>query len=172
VKKGQETMSDDPGALVKEHYEAVYRYSYRRCGSQVDAQDITQETFLKYLKSADRYENREKPLAYLFTIARNICIDRSRTNREHLVDDIVSVVDSHTEQPNSQENSHTGDMKTLIATLPQDQQEILELKYDQGFGVKEIASTLGMSRFAVSRRLTSALSSLRTLLDERQDHEQ
>lgn len=172
MKKRHDALSDDTGDFVREHYEAVYRYCYRRCNDQSNAQDMTQETFLKYFKAADRYENREKPLAYLFTIARNISIDRSRKKREHLVDDIVSVADARSHYHDSVDtDSSDQEIKVLIAMLPADQQEIIELKFDQGFGINEIADTMGISRFSVNRKLTSAYTSLRTLLDERQEHE-
>ena len=56
-----------------------------------------------------------------------------------------------------------------MEALPLELREVVELRFDQGFKVGEIASVLGVSRFAVNRRLNRALSLLRRGLEERED---
>ena len=57
---------------IDEQYDKVYRYCYFRVKNQHLAEDITQETFLRFLES-DTYKNQGKSLHYLYTIARNLC---------------------------------------------------------------------------------------------------
>ena len=74
--------TDRAAALAAEfaaaHYDDVLRYCRRRLPSWDDAQDATQEAFLRLVRSGARYERRGKPLAYLYTIARNVCAEAYR----------------------------------------------------------------------------------------------
>ena len=59
-------------------YESVYRYVLTLCRSDTDAQDITQETFLKALKSADRFEGSSSLYTWLCAIAKNLWINKCK----------------------------------------------------------------------------------------------
>ena len=63
--------------LVEEHYDDVLAYCRRHAPSYDDAPDVAQEAFLRFVRSG-RSPLDGKPLAYLFTIARNLCIDAAR----------------------------------------------------------------------------------------------
>ena len=58
-------------------YDKIYRYCYFKLQNQAVAEDVTQETFLRFLESST-YKERGRELNYLYTIARNLCIDESR----------------------------------------------------------------------------------------------
>ena len=66
--------------LVEEHYDDVLAYCRRHAPSYDDAPDVAQEAFLRFVRSG-RSPRDGKPLAYLFTIARNLCIDAARARR-------------------------------------------------------------------------------------------
>ena len=66
--------------LVEEHYDDVLAYCRRHAPSCDEAPDVAQEAFLRFVRSG-RSPVEGKPLAYLFTIARNLCIDASRAKR-------------------------------------------------------------------------------------------
>ena len=59
---------------ISEQYEKIYRYCYFKVNNRCLAEDLTQETFLRYFAQTS-YVHRAKRLAYLYTIARNLCID-------------------------------------------------------------------------------------------------
>lgn len=59
---------------INEQYDKIYRYCYFKVKSRCLAEDLTQETFLRYFAQTS-YVHRGKRLAYLYTIARNLCID-------------------------------------------------------------------------------------------------
>ena len=63
--------------LVEEHYDDVLAYCRRHAPSYDEAPDVAQEAFLRFVRSG-RSPIEGKPLAYLLTIARNLCIDASR----------------------------------------------------------------------------------------------
>ena len=62
---------------IEEQYDKIYRYCYFKIFNKQLAQDITQETFLRFYKQ-ELHLNNGKHLAYLYTIARNLCIDEFR----------------------------------------------------------------------------------------------
>ncbi|MCD8190867.1 MAG: RNA polymerase sigma factor [Clostridiales bacterium] len=62
---------------IDEQYDKLYRYCYYRLHDREEAEDVTQETLLRYFSSQRRLGG-EAALCYLYTIARNLCIDRYR----------------------------------------------------------------------------------------------
>lgn len=62
---------------LEEYYDDIYRYCFFRMQDHSLAEDLTQEAFLKFLETST-YHDRGKPLAFLYTIARNLCIDHIR----------------------------------------------------------------------------------------------
>lgn len=151
------TDDSDAERFVAQHYDEVMRYCYRHTGSREDAQDLTQEVFLRFVRSASKYADRGKPLAYLFTIARNLCTDRHRAQQSPAVALDENVPDPHGAEPGIE----LGDM---ISRLPEVEQEIIALRYDQGLAVNEIADVLGLSRFTVARKRNHALAELKRMM--------
>ncbi|MBC8587076.1 RNA polymerase sigma factor [Paratissierella segnis] len=145
---------------LQDQYDKIYRYCYFKVNNKEIAEDLTQETFLKYF-SQTSYINRGKPLAYLYTIAKNLCVDYYRNNNkekkldtEILVNDTISKVETNLT------------VRQAVSTLPKDLQELLLLRYANELKVNEIASIMGISRFSVSRKLNKAYGELKTILKE------
>ena len=65
---------------LEEYYDDIYRYCFFRMRDRSLAEDLTQETFLRFLETS-AYHDRGKPLAFLYTIARNLCIDHIRRTK-------------------------------------------------------------------------------------------
>ena len=65
---------------LSEQYDKIYRYCYFKVNDRCAAEDLAQETFLRYF-SHTPYISRGKQLAYLYTIARNLCVDYYRNPR-------------------------------------------------------------------------------------------
>ncbi|MBU5485559.1 RNA polymerase sigma factor [Clostridium sp. MSJ-11] len=144
---------------IQEQYDKIYRYCYYKVGNSALAEDLTQETFLKYF-AQNSYIEHGKKLAYLYTIARNLCIDSFRKVQPETLNDDIPDTD------------HFGRLELNIAlrqalkTLPVREQELLLLRYANKLAVGEIASIMGISRFAVYRRTSSAIATLKTLFRE------
>src|SRR3954452_13241691 len=72
--------------LVDDHYQALYRYAYRLCGSAADAEDLTQEAFCKAQTSLSQLRDAERAKPWLFSILRNAYLHRARADRhQHFV---------------------------------------------------------------------------------------
>lgn len=81
-------LNKDDGRLVEaavlNHYDEIYLFKLRRCGSEENAKDICQNTFMKLASSAKTYTEQGKIRAYLFKIAINCCNDYYRNEKNHL----------------------------------------------------------------------------------------
>ena len=156
--RNHEATFDEAAArrIVEQHYEDVLAYCRRHAPVRDAADDIAQETFLRFVRSAGAYDERGKPLALLLTIARNLCADAARScaRRPRFVElDEASaprVCDAYPVE-----------MESVLARLSPDEREAIELRFDQGLGVAEAARVMGMSRFAMNRLLKRALAQVR-----------
>ena len=144
---------------LEAQYDKIYRYCYHRLGSRELAEDVTQETFLRWL-SAEGYREQGRALRYLYTVARNLCIDQYRRERpEPLPDDL----------PAPDEEASRVDLiglRDALASLTGEERELVLMRYVNHEPVSVIASVLGMSRFAVYRKTSAVLNKLRELLKE------
>ena len=152
--------------LVEEHYDDVLAYCRRHAPFYDDAPDVAQEAFLRFVRSG-RSPLDGKPLAYLFTIARNLCIDAARAKRPPAAPLDVDVPDRSPDADPAAACAGS-EVGALVEALDPDLREVVELRVDQGFKVGEIASVLGVSRFAVNRRLNRALAELKRGLEGRE----
>lgn len=153
--------------LVEEHYDDVLAYCRRHAPSLDEAPDAAQEVFLRFVRSG-RSPRTGKPLAYLFTIARNLCIDASRGARPPAAPLDADVPDRSPDADPAAACAGS-EVGALVKALEPELREVVELRFDQDLKVGEIASVLGVSRFTVNRRLNRALAELRSGLEGRQE---
>ena len=144
---------------LEELYDRIYRYSYFHIGRKELAEDLTQETFLRFFHRNPSL-HPEKQLAYLYTIAKNLCTDAYRKKREELPgEDLESRIKEHV-LPLEQAELRL-DLKQAILQMDRQTQELLLLRYVDGLSPGEAGKVLELSRFAVYRREKEALRKLR-----------
>ena len=146
-------------ADMEEQYNKIYRYCYMKLGHRQTAEDLTPETFLRFFADR-RYQDMGRELAYLYTIARNQCIDYYRKQKPLVLPE---------EQPADQEEDKlltSLALQKAVKELSQEEQELIFLKYVNELSVAQIGQILGWSRFVVYRRLKSCLKRLKQLLGE------
>ena len=152
------TMLDDAAirCIVERHYDDVAAYCRRHAPVRNAADDMAQEVFLRFVRSADAYDDRGKPLALLLTIARNLCADAARScaRAPYFVELDESVAPRACD-------AYPVEMDSVLASLAPDEREAIELRFDQGLGVAEAARVMGISRFAMNRLLRRALAQVR-----------
>lgn len=166
IKKG------DPEAwelLVARYYQSIYSYCYRRCfGQRRLAEDLTQDVFLKLIKSVDRYQFTGKFFNYLFTIAVNTCnnyYSKKTFDMTELADYLPDQQQKNslallTEQENSDK------IQQALNQLPDIQREAIILKFYYELKVKEIAKMTGVSVPTAQSRINQGIKKLRKLLDK------
>ncbi len=146
---------------IEEQYDKIYRYCYFKLYDKQLAQDITQEAFLRFYRQGLSFDNgRELP--YLYTIAKNLCIDEFR---KQAVDSIEELESEAASDP-AEEWIDILVLRSIVSKLPNDEQELLFLRYVNELPITSICEITGLSRFAVYRRLSKALKWLKEELKE------
>ena len=141
---------------IEEQYDKIYRYCYFKLYDKQLAQDITQEAFLRFYRQGLSFDNG-KELPYLYTIAKNLCIDEFR---KQTVDSIEELENEATSDP-SEEWIDALVLRSIVSKLPNDEQELLFLRYANELPITSICKITGLSRFAVYRRLSKSLKWLK-----------
>lgn len=135
---------------LEEQYDKIYRYCYFRLHDQETAEDITQETFLRFFEKY-RLSTAEQAMKCMYTIARHLCIDEYR--RKHP----ESLQESFVQKDWEEEQLLTSlAVRSALSELESDEQELLLLRYVNEVPISAIGQILGISRFAVHRRLKNA----------------
>ena len=140
-------------------YDKIYRYVYFRIQNQTVAEDITQETFLHFISRKGNIHDYE--MKYLYTIARNLCVDEYRRVKPD------SLPEGYEETTPTRDDllEERIAIRDVVAKLPIEDQELLLLRYVNNESVGTISKTLGISRFALYRRLKNAEDKLRAGLE-------
>lgn len=149
---------------LEEQYDKIYRYCYFKLHRRETAEDITQETFLRFLESS-HYVNTGKALQYLYTIARNLCIDEYRKPQTEAFDEEAADDDAE-EQMVTQIS-----VRIALSEPEETDREILLLRYVNEVPVSVIGSLYGISRFAVYRKVSQAVKNLKGKLGKEDFHE-
>ena len=146
------------------HFDRIYAYLQASVGNRHDAEDLTEQTFLKMLESIDRFVWRRAPFsAWLFRIAHNLAMDHFRAGRRYQLDDDPqeSVRES---EPSAEERAlHSiGDARLLelVDGLSRDQRQVLTLKFGFDFSNANVAVILGKTEGAVKALQHRALAAL------------
>lgn len=147
---------------LEEQYDKIYRYCFFRLGCRETAEDITQETFLRFFESAS-YRDIGQALRYLYTIARNLCIDEyRRVGASPPLEEISDRTEDGAPRGDPPENAVLTrlSVQKSLAELPETDRELLLLRYVNEVPLTVIGDLLGISRFAVYRRLLRAKEQL------------
>jgi RNA polymerase sigma-70 factor, ECF subfamily len=150
-------------ALYELNHLPVFRYVYAlTAGSQEEAEDLTAETFLRAWKARHRFEgDRERAIGWLIGIAKRLVIDNyRRTVRATRVLTGDLQPEASPEQTAIYEEQQQVLLR-LVANLPDEQREIIILRYLLGWRVNEIARHMGASENKISVSLHRTLSKLR-----------
>lgn len=151
--------------LYERYAEPMYRYIYFRIGSEVHAEDLMQEMFVKFVDIATRTKKKPKNInAYLYQIARNLIVDHYR---EHTRQDIeIEAVVDDSMQISGQEETHV-EVQFLTEAIKEMKplwQEIIILKHVEGLSHEEIAEALGKSPTYIRVNLHRAVTQLKKKL--------
>ena len=154
---------------IEQQYDKLLRYCYMKLRDRTLAEDVTQETFISFFESKD-YHSIGKEMAYLYTIARNLCIDYFRKQKEELIEDLPTKIQ---EMPDSSDKVESIvdqlSIEQALDHLTDDEREAVVLRFSGELSVEDIAKTMGISRFAVRRRISSALEKLRKEMERNEE---
>ena len=144
---------------LEQQYEKIYRYCYFKVHQREAAEDITQETFLRFYERFGHYGN-DFTLQYLYRIAHNLCVDRFRKKEETELSEEIAL-ERHEEQVLSKIF-----LKEALSLLSEEEKELLLLRYVNEVPIAAMCKLYGISRFALYRKLKNAAGRLQSILGE------
>jgi RNA polymerase sigma-70 factor, ECF subfamily len=169
--------------LLTRHRKPVMNFLYRQVGNEALAEDLLQEVFLRIIQGGPTYKAQAKFTTWLYTIARNLCVDNARRAKHRKARSL--------DQPVGEDGKGTmgdfvpdkgagpdrqaigrqlqGRIAEAIETLPEDQREVFLLREYLNLPFKEIADIVGCPENTVKSRMRYALERLRQELDEYRD---
>jgi len=147
---------------LEDQYDRIFRYLFFRLQDHQTAEDLTQETFLRFLASRT-YRDENRQLQYLYTIARNLCIQhhRDRDMTFSLEETQMPQVKGSFEESLIRQIS----LREAMDKLPPEEREMLFLHYVNDVPVPVMSGLYKISRFAVYRRLRSILKKVRNWME-------
>ena len=153
--------------LYDMHFDKIYRYIYVKVHSQAEAEDLTQDVFIKAYEAVKSYKWRDLPFtAWLFKIAHNRVIDYVRkTSKEKKASlDEAGAITSGDPVYITEQNFEIYQLKIALERLPDAQREVASLRFISELSISEVALTLGKSEGTVKALQFNAIASLRKLL--------
>lgn len=162
-------QAEDIKRALDEFGNAIYRLSFYMLHSEQDAQDVVQETMIKYMEKGPEFNSSEQEKVWLLRVANHICVDMLRfRKRERLMDE-----KDENELASRAGKALSGDGKKefiqLIFSLKEKLRNVLYLYYYEEYSTEEIAEILRISNSAVRKRLERGRNLLKEKLEEAQD---
>ena len=166
----RETETD--AALVREkaaYYfnlfgNTILRLAYSYLHNTEDSEDVLQETLIRYLRAAPRFENDKHAKAWLMRVAANISKNRIDYNKLRKTDEL-------SEELAAEEREDLSFVWQAVKSLPPKQREVIHLFYQEGYSTAEIAGILSRNESTVRSDLKRGREALKTILKEAYDFE-
>ena len=175
-------QAGDPHAfrlLVERHHAPLYRFCLRALRQPEAASDATQEVFLRMVKNAMTWEPKAKVTTWMYTIARNFCIDESRKGRFRKTESLNEPIAGESSTDEKMDRVASSDpasdvlvqgsrtrkaIDDALLTLPEEQREVFWLREISGLSFQEIATITNTGENTVKSRMRYALGGLRKAL--------
>ena len=163
--RGRDRRNPDFQTIYRAEASGLLRYFTRRIGNTEDAEDLTQETLVRYLRASPATPV-ETPQAYLRTIANNLLRDRADRSSTKLAKisapfdeglDCPAADDVHRDVANRQELDH---YRTVLEKLKPITLQIFLMHRVDGYTHQEIAERLGKNIWSVKRQMVKAIAHL------------
>ncbi|HKP64208.1 MAG TPA: RNA polymerase sigma factor [Polyangiales bacterium] len=174
-------------ALLSRYQRPVYNFVLRSLGERQVAEDLTQEVFLRVIQGGAGFQSQSKFSTWLFTIARNLCVDHTRRmkHRKHASldasvnpdgDNPLRLVDRIPHHQPSTDRSAAGPrirerISRALEHLPLEQREVFLLRQVDDLPFAEIAKICDIPENTVKSRMRYALERLQTALADYEDDE-
>lgn len=154
--------------LYEIHFNGIYRYIYLRLGNHFEAEDLTQEVFVKALEAIGSYKWRDLPFAsWLYRIAHNRVIDHVRkqgkVEKVPLEDDMTLISKSNPALAAERE-LEIEELISHIEKLSPAQREVISLRFGAELSVAEAAKALGKNEGTVKALQYNGIAALRKML--------
>jgi len=179
LKTAQNGEAEAFGVLYERHAKAIFRFLYARLDSRSDAEDLTEEVFLRFWRSLSSYQERGIPIsAYLFRVANNALVDHYRRAKHSAYNASLDDDWKLDERPGPAEttviNAEHQELRQALNQLREDYREVLILRFLSELSPTETASAMkrsvGAVRILQHRALTSIRKNLANIQHKKNDH--
>ena len=172
-------------ALVRKHKTPLYNFALRQLRAKQTAEDVVQEAFVRVVQNAADFKHEARFSTWLYTIARNLCIDHLRKGALRKHPSLDAHNNSQDDGPtlgeqtadaraNVEREATSGELRERIAsaveTLPDDQREVFLMREVANLPFKEIADITGVPENTVKSRMRYALERLQAALSEYEEY--
>jgi len=155
------------GELYSIYLDRIYRYVFYQVHNKVTAEDLTEEIFMKAWRGIGKYRWKGQPFsAWLYRIAHNHVIDYFRTSRQHQPLDWEIPADGDQPQQELETKQIQQSLLRAISSLPQQQKQVITLKFIEDLDNRTIEHIMGKSQGAIRVMQMRALAALRQILNE------
>jgi RNA polymerase sigma-70 factor (ECF subfamily) len=155
------------GRLYDLHVDRIYRHICYRVDSNADAEDLTQQVFIKAWQAIGRYRKTASPFpAWLIRISQNLVIDYYRSRKSDVYDDFDNTAaKSDTNPEHMVENEFNREyIRKVINQLKGNQQQVILMRFIEDFSYPEIAAAMGKSEGSIRVIQHRGLVKLREIL--------
>ncbi len=155
----------DPQAwdeIIERYGERIYNLAFRFTGNQAEAEDLTQDIFLKLYRNLDRYRGDVPLMAWALRLSRNLCIDhyrhhRARRQAETVSDEVLEHLPSGDDlERRSQKRERRRLVRQALAEMSESLASVVMLRDLQGLSYDEIATFFEVPVGTVKSRLNRA----------------
>jgi RNA polymerase sigma-70 factor (ECF subfamily) len=162
-------------ALMLPHMAAAYNLARWITRRDADAEDLTQEAFIRALQAFEGFRGGNSR-AWLLTIVRNTCytfLQRNRPHEAREVEDVVHLLEDEGADPEALllQQATAGMVRRVLEQMPLEQREVLILREQEELSYTQIAEVVGAPIGTVMSRLARARGRVRTLLTKEKESE-
>lgn len=167
---GSESVGDGPVSgsppvelrkLINDHYRDVYRYAYRLCGREADAEDLTQQAFLVAHSKLNQLREPEKADRWLFAVLRSCFLKSVGRPRPLFVDTLELIIEDSVESHRESQAVDREELQQALNDLSEEYRLVVLMFYFDELSYKEIAEQLEIPIGTVMSRLARAKQRLR-----------
>ena len=170
VQDGDESALDE---IVQTYYDEIYRFLCRKLGNSIDAEDVAQTVFVKFIGSVYSYSEKGKFRNYLFKVAVNAGNDFFRKSVNYTPLDDIAELHSNSQSPEQIASEHFTSLSVqkALQELPTYQRDVIVLRFYHDLQFKDIAGILNTGVSSAKSRYRQGMDKLRILLKEVRDDE-
>ena len=147
-------------ALLRTHYDMMYRIAYKWCGNKADAEDITQNACIKLARSIDTFRFQSAFLTWLYPLVINSAKDWAKARAQPTTD--LDAETGHAEAPVAEERVYVSQVMAYVRTLPDREKEALYLVVSEGLTHREAALAMNCKESTVSWYIHEARKKLQS----------
>lgn len=122
MKQGDDNAFD---LFVHKYYQEILSYCHHHCFDKTYAEDLTQETFIRFFTRLPDYHYKGKTLNYLYTIAGNLCKDYLKKTKEILLEENESLEGNQAEENQTEQILNRVLIEQVLGQLPDESREVL-----------------------------------------------